>query len=91
MQLGVSKIMILDYCKKPRLWSEIVKKTKLSEPTILVHTRDLIRVGLLEKINGEYKANFKNKEMIKLAKQIVRLQTKFDKGITKLINGDVRK
>lgn len=81
-KIGVTKLIILEYCSKPRRWSEIVTKTERSEPSILVHVKELKQLGLLDKKNGFWFSSFDNKEAIKIAKQIHRLENKLENLLT---------
>jgi len=49
MSLGDTKAVILEQCIIPKSWTELVKATKKTEPTLMVHLNDLRDQQLIEK------------------------------------------
>lgn len=78
MRLRTTKLYILNYCETPRRWSEIVKSLDLVKGTVEIHTRQLVDLGFLCKVDGKYSLNFKNKKAIKIAKQIGELEKELE-------------
>ena len=58
-KVGETKILILRSCVKPKRWTELVKLTARSEPTMKVHLDDLYKMELLDKKNGKYQTTEK--------------------------------
>ena len=53
--MGDTKVTILESCINPRSWSELVRITSKTEPTLMVHLNDLREENLIQKNNdGSY-------------------------------------
>ena len=48
-KIGDTKVTILESCINPRSWSELVRITSKSEPTLMVHLNDLQNEQLIQK------------------------------------------
>jgi hypothetical protein len=52
-RIGETKRQILESCLTPKRWSELIDIIKKSEPTLLVHVNDLIKMKYLNKDDSE--------------------------------------
>lgn len=86
-RVGDTKIQILQSCIIPKHWSELVDITKKSEPTLLVHVNDLMKMRLLEKKeeNRTYLTTEKGIEFLKLEPHVRTVQKGTDKTYFRLI------
>lgn len=64
--IGETKATILESCINPKSWTEIVKITGKTEPTIMVHLNDLKDEGLIVNQDGLYKTTDEGLEFLKL-------------------------
>jgi DNA-binding transcriptional ArsR family regulator len=91
-RVGDTKIQVLQSCITPKHWSEIVEIIKKSEPTLLVHINDLMKMRLLDK-NEEtrtYLTTEKGVEFLKLEPHVRDVQKGKPKEYFRLINRGVQ-
>lgn len=71
-KVGDTKKQILESCLTPKRWTDLVSITGKSEPTLLVHVTDLIKMRLLEKNDEEreYITTEKGVDFLKLEPHI---------------------
>ena len=73
-RLGITKLIILEFCQSQKHWFEIMNKTDLSKTTLANHLKELQKLDLIENnING-WKSKFNNKRAFLIANQINNLQ-----------------
>ena len=83
--IGETKAAILESCINPKTWSEIVKITGKTEPTIMVHLNDLKDDGLLENTKGMYQTTEEGLQFLKLVPNFRPVGSK-DHPYTELLN-----
>lgn len=87
-RVGDTKRQILESCLTYKHWSELVDVTKKSEPTLLVHVNDLMKMRLLDKDeeNRTYVTTEKGVAFLKLEPHVRDAQKRKPKEYFRLVN-----